>query len=286
MESSSHSHEEGHSLLELVTVLALVGVILSGASVLFLNLARTAASISAQQVAITSALKTHGIITAALRSTERDRLNLSVSITPGNNLTLAHGMRHPVAAMTGTSAPRLDSDVLSFIDLDNTFRGLVRSSRVSSTSAELEVCGLNSIPSPTSHRSYLLLSVSGAHQLSGDLRPTSRGCALLAGSFVAGLVGSRSEIPSSFSGFVPIEREYSLYVDRSGNVRLVAHVGARIVENQPMVRGIYSIRLSESKDPSGILMFQLWIKPTTGPEMRRNIIPTLGRRTVIGEVLP
>lgn len=286
MRNSTHTQEEGHTLLEILCVMALAGIILSGAATLFAHLSRTAAAISLQQGGVASALKAHGIITAALRSTERDRLNLSVSITPGNNLTLAHGARHPVAAMTGTSAPRLDSDVLSFIDLDNTFRGTVRSSRSSSTSAEVEVCGLNSAPSPTSFRSYLLLSVSGARQLSGDLRYTSRGCAVLTGSFVAGLVAGRTEMPLAFSGFVPIEREYSLYVDRSANVRLVAHVGARIVENQPMVRGIYSIRLSESKDPSSTLIFQLWIKPTSGPEIREIIIPTLSRRTVIGEVLP
>jgi len=286
MRLAAYERERGYTLIDSVWSIVIGAILLSGATILFVTMSHTYTSVSSRQQGLLSALKTHWVVATALRATERNRLPFAITITPGGSLTLPHGARHPVATMGGTSAPRVDSDILSLIELANAHRGLVRSFKTTGMSVVVEACGLSSALRSNSYRSYLLLSVSGHVQVAGDIAPVSKSCVRLSGTILAGLISNRADAPLSVSTFVPIEREYSIFVDRSSNLRLASHVGTRLVENQPIARGIYSLRITSEFDPTGAIIFHTSIKPTIGLPMRGFVIPALTPRSIISESLP
>jgi hypothetical protein len=286
MRLAAYEIERGYTLIDSVWSLVIGAILVSGATTLFVTISHAYSTVSSRQQGLLSALKTRWVVATALRATERNRLRIATTITSGGSLTLTNGGRHPVATIGGTSAPRVDSDILSFIELANLHRGLVRSFKITGMSAVVEACGLSSAPRPNSYRSYLLLSVSGPLQVAGDLAAVSKSCVRLSGTILAGLISNRAEVPLSVSTFVPIEREYSIFVDRSSNLRLASHVGTRLVENQPIARGIYSLRVTSESHPTGAIIFHTWIKPTIGLPIRGFVIPALTSRSITSETLP
>ena len=86
--------------------------------------------------------------------------------------------------------------------------------------------------------------------------------------------------------FVPIEREYSLFVDRSSHFRIASHSGGRITENQPIVRGVERISLSADPHSHGVMTFMATIQPAVGPPVKSFILPGLSQRLLWNEILP
>jgi hypothetical protein len=233
-----------------------------------------------------AAAKTIAVVTGALFTLDRNRQSFAAHVTPGTSLRLPGGSRHPIASISTSSGPRAESDIITVIDLDNRYRGAVTAVTISGTSIDATVCGLASrIPSGT-YKSYLLSTIEGSRQVVGEVAPISSTCARLQGSSISGVVSAESAFPSRPLTFVPIEREYSIFVDRAANLRLASHTGNSLLENQPISRNVESLTLREDRRSNGTPIFKLTVRPNAGREISHFIIPALAPRKVWNEVLP
>lgn len=256
----------GVSLLECVCSLALVGLlsaVLVQATHRSIQIFQLQAGQLEQRLAV---MKTYLALGAALSMTERSHFEMVVSIANGSAPQASDGGPHPVSNLRGTSQPRADSSILSVLEVSPRYRGRIIASSFSGSSVTVRVCELGSIPTQDQFRSYLVLGVSGACQLSGSFTRQGSGCLELVGSNVKGLVRSDGCPPQSLLEFIPIERELSLFIDRTGELRLISHVGLKLLENQPIVRGLRSMMIHETRDTMGAVLYDVAIRATSSPE--------------------
>lgn len=220
-----------------------------------------------------------------VRALDRSRLEFAVSVWPGPRST-ARGALHPLSALSGTSAPRAGSDIISFVELSPLHAGEILRSTVAGLEVTCYACGFTMRPAPSQFRSYVALGVSGAVQLVGTARTTGTGCLELSAQAVPGLVSDPgSVLPSSLHKLVPVEREYSLFIDTSGQLRLSSHTGSRILENQPLLSGLRSMRLTPLAGPQGITAYGASIEGAYGLRSESVIPLTLLPRGLLSQVL-
>ena len=277
--------ERGFSLVETVVALGLGSLILLGLIVTFSN---TVAGVRAATDAHISALatfKTHAVISTVLFALEKNRLPISPLITPGARLTLPNGENHPLTGLTGTSAPRVDSDIISVIEISPIYRARIRSSSRSGTRFAADACGMYEIPGKDDFKSVVVLAVDGAIQATGTISKTFADCIHFDGTVLSGLISSSKIAIGTALELAAITREHSLFVDRSGEFRLASHVGTRITENQPLTRGLRSIRMSAINNAAHLPIYSVVVRPSYGGERKRFFIPGLARRSLLGEVL-
>jgi hypothetical protein len=278
--------ERGFSLIEAVVALGLASLIFIGSLATFTN---TMAGMRAAGDANLSALatfKAHAVIATALYTLEKNRLPFTLTITPGNRLSLPHGEPHPLAALKGTSAPRVDSDIISVIEISPLFRGRIRSSSRSGTGFLADACGMYEAPGKEDFKSVVAFAVDGAVQAVGEISKINTTCARFNGTLISGLISSSQVAIGTPLELAAITREQSLFVDRSGELRLASHVGSRITENQPLTRGLRSIRIVPVNDDARIPIYSIVVRPSYGSERKRFLLPGLARRSLVAEVLP
>lgn len=279
-------NERGYTLLDAVWSLGIAAIILSATLTLFSAFSRHTLSLSANNQGVIASMKVNAVIATALRVLERNRLSFAAQITPGASLILPHGGQHPLSALSGPTSPRTDSDVLSIIDLAHRYRGRVITSTVTGAAIEAEICNLSSPIPSNEFKSFILYTLEGAKQVVGNIAYRNASCITFSGMSIRGLVSSQAEPASQPITFVPVEREYSLFVDRGSNFRIVSHVGGRIMENQPIIRGVKSISLAASQQSRGVLTFTASIQPSFGLSVKTFLIPGLSQRMLWNEILP
>lgn len=220
-----------------------------------------------------------------IRALDRSRLAFSVSVWPSPRL-MAYGSPHPLYSLSGVSAPRAESDIASFIDLSPLYAGTIIRSTVIGLNVTCYACGFAARPTSSQFRSYVALGVSGAVQLTGSARASGSGCLEFAGQAVPGLVSDPATIlPTSLLRLVPVEREYSLFVDASGQLRFASHTSSRILENQPLLSGLRRMRLTPLVTPWGTTGYRASIEGAYGLRSESIIPIGLLPRTVLSQVL-
>lgn len=230
----------GYTLLECICSLCIVALLTAGVAQMTHRAATILGSTSdalEQRFAIT---KTGTVISATLAALERTHLPGLVTTTDGARLTTAHGTSHPASGLTGNTRPRAESTILSVVEVEPRYRGRIIRSSFTAQEISIEVCGAVEIPSPAAFRSHLVVGLSQLCQLAGTPQRTSSTCFSLSGSPISGIISNACPRQSLLE-YLPISREQSLYIDRTGEFRLISHVGARIIENQPIVRGLRSL---------------------------------------------
>lgn len=270
---------------------ALVGLLLGSLALVscaFLSsrISSAAAFITKEVNGRLASAKTIAVVTGALYALDRNRQPFAAQITSGATLRFPNGARHPLASVSTTSGPRAESDILTVIDLDNRYRGAVTAVTSSGTSIDATVCGLASRIPSGAFKSYLIVTIEGARQVVGEVVPISSTCARLMGSSIQGAVAAEASFPSRPLVFVPIDREYSIFVDRVANLRLASHTGSILLENQPISPNVESMTIATERHSSGVPIFKLTVKPTVGREISRFIIPALAPRAIWNEGLP
>lgn len=191
-------------------------------------------------------------IRAGSRAVGRSRLPFTITIAPSSTTLLANGSPHPLAALSGSSAPAASSHIVSFIELSPHYAGVIQRTMLLGSSVTVVACGFQSRPSPSQFKSYIALGASGAVQIAGILRTISTSCIELTGSPIAGLVSNPANVlPSSLHRLIPVNREHSLFVDRSGQLRLSSHTGTTVSENQPLGSGAKKILIAELRSTAG-----------------------------------
>ena len=278
--------EQGDIALDALWGLLLGSLALVSCAFLSSRVSSAAAFITQEVNGRFAAAKTIGAITGALLALDRNRQPFAAQITSGGTLRFSNGVRHPLASISTTSGPRSDSDIITVIDLDNRYRGAVTTATISGASIDATVCGLASRIPSSAFKSYLILTIEGARQVVGEVVPISSTCARLMGSSIQGAVSGTAAFPSRPLIFVPIDREYSIFVDRAANLRLASHTGNILLENQPITPNVDSITIASARRASGVPIFKLTVRPRSGREISHFIITALAQRYAWNEVLP
>lgn len=275
----------GYSLLEFLLGIGITGI-LSLVTARFVyssnSVLRAQSDRLEERIVMTKAAL---VISASLASLERSHLNGLVTITNGNNLTTPSGQRHPLVKLSGTSKPRLESDILSSIGVDPRYRARITKAHFQDTSLELEACELSDLPNREQFKSYLALGLQGACQIVGTPTPQGSHCISLSGTTISGLLNSAPCAPASLHELLPISREFSLFIDQSSQLRLTSHIGLYITENQPLARGLRSMRVTEIGDASGASAYKVTFKGSTQRSLTFLMAGGLTREAVWNEVL-
>lgn len=285
-EARRRSSQRGEVALDALWGLLLGSMALLACAILSARISATASRLTAQMNGRLAAGKTIAVVAGALRSLERNRQPFAAQIFSGSTLLLSNGARHPLASLSGTSGPRGDSDILSIIEPDTRLEGKVSSASLSGTSVTATICGLTTrIPSGT-FKSFLLYTIEGVKQVVGEVRTINTTCVMLTGTSIQGVVSASPSWTSRPLLFAPVDREYSLFVDRNANLRLASHTGSLILENQPLTRGIEKIKVEKHTGADGVTIWKLSVKPSQGGEVSHFIVPALAQRHIWNEVLP
>jgi hypothetical protein len=285
-EARRTSSQRGDVALDALWGLFLGSMALLACAIVSARISVTASRLTAHMNGRLAAAKTISVVTGALRSLERNRQPFAAQIFSGSSLLLSNDVRHPLALLSGTSNPRSDSDIISIIDPETRFRGTVTSTSFSGTSVTATICGLTTrIPSGT-FKSFLLYTVEGVKQVVGEARAINTTCAMLSGTSIQGVVSASPSFTSRPLHFAPVDREYSIFVDRNANLRLASHTGSLILENQPLTRGIEKLMVEKRAGSDGTTIWKLRVKPSQGGEISHFIVPALAQRHIWNEVLP
>lgn len=275
----------GFSLLETLVALALGSMLLAGVFTIFSRSLAAISLASAASESLTAAAKAHAILASGYTASARSRLHFVISTFSGSALSTSDGAPHPLTGLRPTSAPRSDSDIITFIALYPQHRGRIRSWRRSGTAITFEVCDIFKTPRPDEYKSIVILSLDGPLQAVGDLAAISTECAAFSGTIIKGLIAQDTSPRGSPLEAIAVASEQSVFIDRSGELRLVSHVGMRILENQPLARGFRYLRF-ESNTSAGIITHAVEIKLSAGPRYRGLLLPSASPRAVWNEVLP
>lgn len=278
--------KDGFSLLECLVGLALTGVVTLVGAQLVGRMTRVFSLRLSQLEQRAVATKAALIFTGLVATSERSHISGLISVTSGSSLMLPHGGRHPLAGLSGTSQPRAESDIASAIEIDPRYRArIVSSSFTNADTVRIEACELASRFTTGRFRSYLTLGNQGVCQFTGEPQFTRTGCVTIDARALSGLIRDTPCPRGSLLELLPVEREFSVFVDRTGELRLVSHVGMRIIENQPIARGLRSTTLSVIGDPSGAVFYNLIVTPTSSRPSRFLLESPLARRSLWNEIL-
>jgi hypothetical protein len=275
----------GFSLLDCVCSLGITSLL----ALIVIRATQTTATIvnlHMQQItARVTATKAALVTSAALASLERSHFGGLVQIANGTSPLTAFGSAHPVTGITSTSRPRSDSAIVTSVELDPRYQGRVVRSTFSGDSISIEACQLPQRPSKDQFRSYLAIGLQGACQVTGTLDSSAGSCISFSGSIVTGLFTAGRCQPGSLLEFVPISREFSIFVDRTGTLRLVSHVGMRILENQPIAQGFRALAVREWSDTTGAHVYQLAVTPSGSRPLTFYLPSALTRSLIWNQVL-
>jgi len=235
----------GYSLIECLIGICLIGLI-SALSARFTQ--QTSSELSELVRAVDQRLtitKAASIIAAAVTAGERSRFAELLILTDGTTLQTPDGGQHPLVGIGTSSKPRPQSSIVSTIEVDPLYQGRIVESRRSGDETTIKVCGVPSLPTSDRFRSHILVGLGGLCQVTGTPLPLSSGCFQLTGTAARGLLHKTPACPAgSFHEYLPVSRELALFIDRTGEFRLVSHVGMRLLENQPLIRGLRELKAS------------------------------------------
>jgi hypothetical protein len=276
----------GYSLIECLMGICLIGL-MSGLSARFTQqtsgvlteLVRTVE----QRIAIA---RSAAVIAATINSAERSHLSELLVLSEGSTLLAPHGGPHPLNGITNASRPRPESSIISSIEVDPSYQGRITESRHSTGGISVKVCGASSVPATDRFRSYLLIGLGGACQVTGSPQRLPAGCFELWGTVVRGLLHNSQSCPvGSYHEFLPVSREISLFIDRSGEFRLASHVGMRLLENQPLARGLRQLKAALFNAGQSAYFINFALRGSTGREIRFLLPLPIARAPRWNEVL-
>ena len=259
----SHHSQQGYTLIEILCSLTIAGLVCLIVTKAIQSMSSTIASSNQLIEHEIAVLKTRTIVTSLLQAHERLRLAPLVTVTPGKNPQTLWGAPHPILRLTGTSRPRDDSDIITTTMVDPRYRGKIVQSIFHDSAVELTICEVSERPSPQESVKHLLLGTTSICTVRGELIADSGNCYRLVGTPADTILSSRRSCSrQAFLEYYPSPSDRSLFVDRSGTVRLLSHTGMNITENQPITRGLRNIVVARRFSSSGHLFYALTIKPS------------------------
>jgi hypothetical protein len=142
---------------------------------------------------------------------------------------------------SGSHAPASNSDAISFMQLR-----VADSFWVHNAAAGLYACARFNPNVKLQHiRSFLVLSSDGFAESLGQVRGNGR-CRHFSLRLSEGIFSDAADFKSiSFARvIIPIERTTTLYLDKHKELRFLVTAGSKIIENQPISKGLKQVTLS------------------------------------------
>lgn len=255
--------QSGLTLIELLCSIALLGLITLSIATVSGNTIRINSftqAIARDEIAVTRA---YSVISSLIRTTERLRLADLVTITTGAHPTTLWGAPHPITLLKGTTRPRMDSDIITSISINPTLRGRVVKSIFNDTSITAIICQLLRQPSSKEVKKHLFIGSSSVCQMRGVVSPLSGDCYEFNGTPINTIMTSKADcIPQALLEYYPTESDRTIFVDRSGTLRLLSHSGLNITENQPITRGLRRLFIAQKVTDTGDIFYSLRITPS------------------------
>jgi hypothetical protein len=279
-------NERGYSIIESLWSMLLGSLMVTGLLVVTANTSRGMKVASDTERALQATQQTATLLEVSLRALETNRLRFSATITRGDQLRLANGTPHPLASLSGTTMPRPDSDILSIVAVSFQHHARLIDSHIVGSAITARVCDSLTKITPSDFKSFVVYTLNGPHQVVGQLTVSSLGCYNFSGAVISGLISKAGDDIGTPLSFMPVEREHSVFIDRTGNLRIASHVGTRITENQPLTRGLRSFRLQQTTHTDGASIFFVTIQGSAGHPLLRTIVPGLAYHEIWNEVLP
>lgn len=271
---STPTPDTGYLLLE-IAVLLVVTVPLVLALAHAIGVAAALRSETAQFArGVTAYLRTQASVGRAIAHLEGHRFPFGLTVHPPGRLHWTSGVPHPLSGHVA-----LDSTPLSALDLILPATATITDRAPTGELRATSVWG-ESIPTET----RLFLGIGGEHValLSGSARRT--GHTPLRYELTVHVVPSVT-VPASPLDLaavrlcIPVRREYSLFVDRAGQLRYISHAGAATLENQPLLRGLKRLTFTETPaKPTLPAGYHATIVTRDKRVRSASFVPTVGRR--------
>jgi len=205
------------------------------------------AEVAAFAEGVTVYARTRATVARAVSNLDTHRFPLGLTVHPPGKLSFTDGTPHP---LTTTVSP--DSTPLSSLELAVEATLVLEGLTPSGERIARSVWG-ERIPSNTSL--FLGIATGGTILLSGS----SKHLGSSPPRYELTLAPVRSvTVPptpldvAALRLCIPVRREYSLLVDRTGQLRYVGQSGAGTSENQPLLRGLKNIVIEPSPAGGGI----------------------------------
>ena len=273
------SPERGYSLLELLIGM---GLLVGLSAALFTTLRGVQGAERRTRAAreeLYRAARVFGILSSTIRPANSHPLHLPVRVDSPGQLLLQDGSESPAAHLSAEN-----SNIVSAIDISLTNALCVTEDKL--LGAERQVTGCPLIPALVDQTflngdvSFAGLSFDGLFFFRGRrLGAAGNGLCrqfILTGATSLHLPQPPSELPS-LALLLPVERDFSLLVDRHSVLRWISYRGALITENQPVLEGLSSITGRTITEGAGTSLSEVRLAFPTG-----RVVPlTLG--TAIGK---
>lgn len=218
--------------------------------------------LSEESSVIRHEIRIRRMITAAVADLDASPLPLMPIIHEKASIRFADGTANPVTF--GGNAPHPDSNAVTIISPDSACSLRVLSVDTSSSGFRYFACAQYRRPDAQSPpASFIGVSVDGLMYMAGGAAPIPA----RPGCFLADLNQSRNMAlpPAEFDAqtlrlLVPISREYTIYVSKNGDLRILGHRGAMNIENQPIMSGIGNILFTRTNEVAASGIFGLEVE--------------------------
>ena len=230
--------QRGFSTLELFVSLAIsLPVLLMTAQLLhrstMMNIKlKTEAAINSR------ALRLRSIMEDVMSDLDSHRLPVPVRVHSGAQINYADGQPNPIM-QHAELAPVADSDAVTAlrVDFQNILR--VRSATYQTSGTRFEACHQPGVSLDQDLiKNYLAVSADGMFELGGESVPMPGDplCRylILEPQVSMSLQTPATVRPENVRLLIPITKHYTIYIDRTGQLRLLGHRGAENIENQPL----------------------------------------------------
>lgn len=244
--TENSNREVGASLFELIVSLSVVTTLLLAMSAVT---TRTISSLKLFERWHSDVLKISLLqseLSKLVQSYDSSRLADTLKIHKSGDIRIFDGDVHPISRIQSTSRPRSGSDAISSLALD--MRGALS---IDQNTTPQKACPLwNDGRYDSEAKSFLALTTEAAYQVKvTKIRSAMpKGCQIVRidplTSIFTKRVSSREE--QVIALLLPIKAEYTLFIDATGQLRMIGHTGNQILENQPLGRGFRSLTIESS----------------------------------------
>lgn len=235
----------GAVLLELVFSL---GIVLLISSLIFkqsYSSFRSALQTDWQATISVKTLKVAALLTRVMHDADSQRV-LDYKIHPNGRIEFYNGQ---LLSLSGALAVESRSNAISVIEVD-----MQKMLRLKSENAVSKACLIHDNQFDANfYRSFLGITSNTAYEFVGSVSGTAK----CKNFNLTGSLGILSAAPNnqdqSFLRFlIPIKRSYTLYVDKHKQLRFLATLGRRVLENQALISGISSLKIQRQVNAQGI----------------------------------
>ncbi|GEM_PF-2334920 len=257
--------EKAQSILEILVAMSISIPILAGITSVATNVAKSLIKIKSESSNLYAVSKIGTQISTLVDEVDQQRLNLPPRIHKNGKITYLNGKTNPISLRTDLLKPSILSDAITSISLFGIEALDVEKVDISGTLKIYYVCkkfsliptavAVNSV-NILSSETFIGLTTTGIIEFIGTATNwgslTTKKCYVFSLTEIDGMISSVKPVDTTpfVHTIFPAQRLYTLYIDSGGRFRYLGHRGSLNIENQPILEGIDSLRLSYLLHPS------------------------------------